>query len=51
MMPGDEADVASHFETVIAGPVSIRFERREVIERAASGKFMMALNEMTAGAD
>lgn len=47
MTSDDEADVVRHFAKITDGHVSLRFERREIIERAPSGKFMLALNEMT----
>jgi phenylacetate-CoA ligase len=43
----DEAEFLRHFETTLRAPATIQFEHLEQIERAPSGKFMMAMNEMT----
>jgi phenylacetate-CoA ligase len=42
----DEAEFRRHFETTLHAPASIEFEHLQRIERAPSGKFMMAMNEM-----
>jgi phenylacetate-CoA ligase len=42
----DEAEIGKHFELITHAPVTIDFQRLERIERAPSGKFMMAMNEM-----
>jgi phenylacetate-CoA ligase len=47
---GDKAEIASHFESVVGGPVTIEFERLVQIPRAPSGKFMMAMSEIAADA-
>jgi phenylacetate-CoA ligase len=47
LTPADEAEISTHFESILHSPVTIAFERVDSIPRARSGKFMMALNEMT----
>ncbi len=47
LSPDDEAEFHRHFEATLHTPATIAFERLEKIARAPSGKFMMALNEMS----
>jgi phenylacetate-CoA ligase len=42
----DEAEIIAHFETIARGPATIEFQRLTQIERAPSGKFMLAISEV-----
>jgi phenylacetate-CoA ligase len=41
----DETEIRKHFQKIVRSPFTLSFERLEIIPRAPSGKFMMALNE------
>jgi phenylacetate-coenzyme A ligase PaaK-like adenylate-forming protein len=43
----DQAEIGKHFEEITRAPATIEFQRLEQIPRAPSGKFMMAMSEMT----
>jgi phenylacetate-CoA ligase len=47
LSPEDEAEIGKHFEEITHAPATIEFQRLEQIPRAPSGKFMMAMSQMT----
>jgi phenylacetate-CoA ligase len=46
LSPVDEAEIGKHFEEITRAPVTIEFQRLELIPRAPSGKFMMAMSQL-----